>query len=133
MYDTLNSRGVISIIIILFIIVLSSCASPHHSGRTDGQRGEYVTASWYGKAHDGKLTASGERFDMYAMTCAHRSLPFGTRLRVTNPGNNQSVIVTVNDRGPFVRGRGLDLSYAAAKRIGIIEQGVQKVMVERVR
>lgn len=67
---------------------------------------------------------------MYAMTCAHRTLPFGTRIRVTNPDNDKSVIVTVNDRGPFIRGRDLDLSYGAAKKIGMIRKGVGKVKME---
>ena len=67
---------------------------------------------------------------MYAMTCAHRTLRFGTKLRVTNPDNNKSVIVTVNDRGPFIRGRDLDLSYGAAKKIGIVKKGVGRVKME---
>jgi rare lipoprotein A len=70
---------------------------------------------------------------MHAMTCAHRSYKFGTKLRVTNPENNKSVVVTVNDRGPFVRGRDIDLSYAAAKKIGIIRKGVGRVKIERIR
>jgi rare lipoprotein A len=69
---------------------------------------------------------------MYAMTCAHKTLKFGTKLRVTNPDNNKSVIVTVNDRGPFIRGRDLDLSYGAAKEIGLMEKGVGRVKIEYV-
>jgi rare lipoprotein A len=84
-------------------------------------------ASFYGN-ESGSRTASGQRFDQNAMTCAHRSLPFGTKLRVTHGG--QSVIVTVNDRGPFVHGRVLDLSTAAARAVGIIGAGVGRVTAE---
>lgn len=76
-------------------------------------------ASWYGPGFHGKRTASGEVFDQDGMTCAHKSFPFGTRLRVTNPETGRSVAVVVNDRGPFVRGREIDLSRGAARAIGI--------------
>jgi len=76
-------------------------------------------ASWYGADFHGRRTASGEIYDMDKMTCAHKSFPFGTRLRVTNPDTGQSAVVVVNDRGPFVRGREIDLSRAAARAIGI--------------
>lgn len=81
-------------------------------------------ASWYGRAHHGLLTASGERYDMHALTAAHRSLPFGTRLRVTNLDNGEAVEVRINDRGPTVAGRVLDLSYAAAQRLRAVGAGV---------
>ncbi|WP_213773918.1 septal ring lytic transglycosylase RlpA family protein [Bradyrhizobium sp. dw_78] len=84
-------------------------------------------ASYYGN-ESGSRTASGERFNQSAMTCAHRSLPFGTKLRVTHGG--RSVVVTVNDRGPFVRGRVLDLSTAAARAIGLTAAGVGRVTAE---
>jgi rare lipoprotein A len=86
-------------------------------------------ASWYGEAHHGLLTASGERYDMHALTAAHRSLPFGTRLRVTNMTNGEVVEVRVNDRGPMVAGRILDLSYAAARRLGAVGAGVIPVSI----
>jgi rare lipoprotein A len=82
-------------------------------------------ASYYGN-ESGSRTASGQRFDQNALTCAHRSLPFGTKLRVTHGG--RSVVVTVNDRGPFIRGRVLDLSTAAARAVGI--SGVGQVTAE---
>jgi len=91
---------------------------------------DYVIASWYGPKFNGRPTASGEKFDMYAMTCAHKEFTFGTRLRVTYLKTGKSVVVTVNDRGPFIRGRGLDLSYAAAKDIGLIKEGVGKVKIQ---
>jgi peptidoglycan lytic transglycosylase len=84
-------------------------------------------ASYYGN-ESGSRTASGQRFNQNAMTCAHRSLPFGTKLRVTH--GDRSVVVTVNDRGPFVRGRVLDLSTAAARAIGITGAGVGRVTAE---
>jgi rare lipoprotein A len=85
------------------------------------------TASWYGKAHHGQPTASGETYDMHAFTAAHRSLPLGTRLLVTNVQNNRTVEVRINDRGPFVRGRILDLSYAAALELGSLSDGEFRV------
>lgn len=87
-------------------------------------------ASFYGRRFHGRLTANGERFDMNAMTAAHRTLPFGSRVRVTNPRNGQSVIVRINDRGPFVRGRTIDLSRAAATEIGMIRSGHARVELE---
>ena len=94
-----------------------------------GQRFSAVS-SWYGEPFHGRLTASGERFDMHGFTAAHRSLPFGTRLKVTDETTERSAIVTVNDRGPFVRGRQLDLSYGAAREIGLVGEGVGRVAVE---
>jgi rare lipoprotein A len=96
---------------------------------TPGERFSAV-ASWYGEPFHGRLTASGERYNMHGFTAAHRSLPFGTRLRVTHPKTGQSSLVTVTDRGPFVRGRHLDLSYGAAKEIGLVPDGVGRVKVE---
>jgi len=87
-------------------------------------------ASYYGKEYHGKTTASGEIFDMTKLTAAHRSLPFGINVRVTNLSNDQSVIVRVNDRGPFVGGRIIDLSLAAAQRLGMITAGLARVSVE---
>jgi rare lipoprotein A len=84
-------------------------------------------ASWYGQRHHGLSTASGERYDMHRLTAAHRTLPFGTRLRVTSVENGRSVVVRVNDRGPHVAGRMLDLSYAAAKALDMVGNGVARV------
>lgn len=89
-----------------------------------------LTASWYG-SESGNRTANGEHFDGSSLTAAHRSHPFGTKLRVHYRG--KSVVVRVNDRGPFVKGRSLDLSRAAARKIGLIPAGVARVCVERVR
>ena len=87
-------------------------------------------ASWYGKSFHRRLTANGERFDMRAMTAAHRTLPFDTIVRVTNLDNGRAVKVRINDRGPFVKGRIIDLSAKAARELDITEYGVAKVRVE---
>ena len=87
-------------------------------------------ASWYGRAFQGKRTATGERFDMNALTCAHRTLPLGSWLRVTNLRNRRSTFVRVNDRGPYETDAIVDLSYAAAQRVGLF--GKSQVRVERV-
>ncbi len=89
-------------------------------------------ASWYGKDFHGKQTANGERYDMYSMTAAHKILPFGTQLRVTNVANNRSIIVRVNDRGPFVGNRVIDLTYTGAEQIGMIGPGTAKVRLETI-
>ncbi len=88
-------------------------------------------ASYYG-SESGSQTASGARFNPSAMTAAHRSLPFGTKVLVTNKRNGRSVVVTINDRGPFIRGRIIDLSTAAAGVIGMKSSGVAPVTVERI-
>lgn len=109
------------------MLLLTTACSKHPKNIEVGK------ASWYGKKHHGKQTASGEPFNMYALTAAHPSLPFRTKVKVTNLKNNRSVIVRINDRGPFVRGRIIDLSYAAAKKLNAIRNGVVKVKVERLR
>ncbi|MEM7666638.1 MAG: septal ring lytic transglycosylase RlpA family protein [Pseudomonadota bacterium] len=88
------------------------------------------TASYYGRRFHGRRTANGERFDMRAMTAAHRTLPFGTLVRVTNTRNGREVTVRINDRGPFIRGRSIDLSRAAAKQIGMISRGHAQVQMD---
>jgi rare lipoprotein A len=90
-------------------------------------------ASWYGSYFQGKRTTSGERYNRNKYTCAHKTLPFGTRLRVTNVASGQSVTVRVNDRGPFVRGRVVDVSYAAAEELGMVGGGVAKVKLDVVQ
>ncbi|MCE1236331.1 MAG: septal ring lytic transglycosylase RlpA family protein [Hyphomicrobiales bacterium] len=89
-------------------------------------------ASFYGGREHGGPTASGERFDMHAMTAAHRTAPLGSHLRVTNLRNGRSVVVRINDRGPFVKGRIIDLSRAAADRLGFVSSGLTRVSVEKV-
>ena len=86
-------------------------------------------ASWYGKQHQGRATSSGEAFDMNQLTAAHRTLPFGTRLRVTNLDTGRIVVVRVNDRGPFAAARIIDVSFAAAKALGMVGAGVARVEI----
>lgn len=88
------------------------------------------TASWYGVKFHGRKTSNGETYDMYAMTAAHKTLPLGTYVRVSNLQNGHHVDVRVNDRGPFVRGRIIDLSYAAAKQIGLVGPGTARVRIQ---
>ena len=114
------------------VLLVVSCASRPQSAHTSDRGAGYMTASWYGEKFHGRPTSSGERYDMYGLTAAHKTMKFGTKLRVTNPETNESVVVTVNDRGPFIRGRDLDLSYGAAKAIGHVEKGVGTVKVEEV-
>jgi rare lipoprotein A len=91
------------------------------------------TASWYGEYFDGKPTASGEDYDMYDMTAAHPTLPLGSYVRVTNLRNGRAVVVKVNDRGPIVQGRIIDLSYGAARVLQFEQRGVQRVRLDVVK
>jgi rare lipoprotein A len=87
-------------------------------------------ASWYGRDFHGRKTANGERYDMHAMTAAHRTLPLGSYVRVTNPATDRSVVVRINDRGPYARGRIIDLSMAAANLLGMRHVGTARVQIE---
>ena len=96
-------------------------------------RGKLEVASWYGPGFVGHLTSDGETFNPNELTAASKTLPIGSRIRVTNTGNGRSVVVRINDRGPYVRGRSLDLSRGAAERIGLTKEGVCRVRVKVVR
>ena len=117
-----------------FVAIVAGCSRARPTGpeslspgpRSSGHE-EIGYASFYAGRHSGKPTASGEAFDENALTAAHRSLPFGTRLEVTNLEKHRSVVVRVNDRGPFVPGRIVDLSLAAAKALGMAKDGVTHV------
>jgi len=128
--------------LVLFVVLLVLCSCGLVSrpvyrsvpGRTTelvvlgfAQRG---VASFYAEAFHGRTTANGETFDMNAMTCAHRTLPFGTMLQVTNLDNDRDVTVRVNDRGPYVSGRIIDLSKGAARSLDMIESGTANVLIE---
>jgi rare lipoprotein A len=106
---------------------LAGCASHDIDPRGYDKTG---TASYYGSRHHGKRTASGEPFNQHGLTAAHRSLPFGTRVLVTNMANQRSVVVRINDRGPHTRGRLIDLSRAAAEKIGMLRSGTARVRVQ---
>lgn len=88
------------------------------------------TSAWYGRKFNGRKTASGQRFNAGAMTAAHPTLPFGTRVKVTNTKNNRSVVVVINDRGPSTPGRMLDVTQAAATRLGFVRAGTADVKLE---
>ena len=109
------------------VVVIDSLHTQEPPGAPPG---ETMVATYYSKRFQGRKTASGERYNRDALTCAHKTLPFQTLLKITNPQNSKSVIVRVNDRGPFNRGRDIDLSYAAAKEIGMLAAGVLPVQVE---
>jgi rare lipoprotein A len=111
-------------------VLPSAVAVPPAAPAQDKIYRETGVASWYGKEFHGRKTASGEVFDMYALSAAHRTLPLGTAIRVTNLDNFKSIKVTVNDRGPLVKNRVLELSYGAAKELGFVEQGVARVKIE---
>lgn len=142
------------VIIAAIVFIFSNCSTTSHSASNRGKQairpssksvkkkpappGKYKSkkhelqgiASYYGSKFHQKKTASGERFDMYSLTAAHRTLPFNTRIKVTNMENKKSVIVRINDRGPFKKGRVVDLSYKAAKKIGLIKKGTAKVQIK---
>lgn len=103
-------------------------SSPDRGDRTAAAPGWIWHASWYGPGFHGNLTANGEVYDQWGMTAAHKTLPFGTRLRVTNVDNGRSAVVRINDRGPFIPGRELDLSRGAADELGFA--GVATVRVQ---
>ena len=90
-------------------------------------------ASYYGKKFHRKLTANGQRFNMYKVSAAHKTLPLGTRVKVTNLNNGKSIRLTINDRGPFKKGRILDLSYKAAQKLGFVNEGTTKVRIDVIK
>lgn len=112
------------------VLLLAGAAAPAGAPLAAATAEEGL-ASYYAARFHGRKTASGERYDERALTCAHRTAPFGTRLRVEDLASGRSVVVRVNDRGPFVRGRIVDLSWAAARELGLLERGVARVRVER--
>ena len=109
------------ILITLLTFSTTACAKPNGTQVGKG--------SWYGKKFHGRLTASGEKYNMYALTAAHRTLPFNTLVEVTNLKNHRKIIVRVNDRGPYAKGRIIDLSYLAAKKLGYANKGVAKLKI----
>ncbi|HKQ98460.1 MAG TPA: septal ring lytic transglycosylase RlpA family protein [Candidatus Polarisedimenticolia bacterium] len=110
------------------LLALSACATTRPTGGHPAP--EVGIASYYSETLQGRRTASGEPYDKRALTAAHRTLPFGSRVRVTNLANGLSVVVRINDRGPHVKGRMIDLSYAAARELHFIDQGTTRVRLE---
>jgi rare lipoprotein A len=121
-------------LVLLLAAVAAACAGGNGegAGRREGAvlKTERGKASWYGDRFHGRMTASGERFDQGDMTAAHRKLPFGARVRVKNERNGRSVVVRINDRGPYGPGRIIDVSRAAAEKLDMIRAGVVPVTVE---
>jgi rare lipoprotein A (peptidoglycan hydrolase) len=137
------SRSVLlvsSLVEVALLLMVSGCSSslsrqparplvstplPSHS-----QPSRVGVASWYGPGFHGQPTASGEIYNQNALTAAHRTLPLGTRVEVTNLSNGKSVQVRINDRGPYIRGRSIDLSHGAARKLGMVKKGVSKVRIK---
>ena len=143
-----NRRGCYFGLCVLFLLIIVSCSrvtpppSPPQYPKPYKVFGKWYqpipdskgfrqqgVASWYGDKFHGRKTSNGETYDMYAMTAAHKTLPFGTYVRIRNLKNNQEVEVRVNDRGPFVRGRIIDLSYTSARKIGLVGPGTAPVEI----
>ncbi len=116
--------------VIISMILLTGCSALRNTGLPDTGKLQIGEASWYGGYFHGRITTSGERYNMHKLTAAHRILPFGTLVRVTNMENDSSVIVIINDRGPWIPGRVIDLSYAAAKKIGMAKKGIVRVRLD---
>lgn len=129
-------------VVLMALLFLPGCAlAPSETARPEptiscteaARHVEEGVASWYGSSHHGKPTASGERFDMNAMTAAHRRLPLGTTVKVTNLRNSREATLRINDRGPYVRGRVLDVSHKGAQVLGFTDAGTARVRIESVR
>lgn len=122
--------------LLLLPVLFTGCAKRKKTWRTPPPPGKYVetgVASWYGHPYHGRATASGEIYDMEKLTAAHRTLPFNTWVRVENLSNHRKIDVKVNDRGPFVHGRIIDLSRAAARRIEMLGPGTVKVRITSIQ
>lgn len=141
------ATGIAALLSLLLVTGCAAAANSHDSGTRlaalpapDDPRGGAADediveshvglASWYGPGFHGRRTASGKRFDMAALTAAHPTLPFGSRVRVTNLANGRSVVVRINDRGPYVKPRIIDLSRAAAEALDFLDAGVVRVRLE---
>jgi rare lipoprotein A len=117
-------------LVLLLSFLLAGCATTGPRGTIARGGPEFGLASYYSSAHDGHRTASGRVYDERRLSAAHRTLPFGTQVRVTNLENHRSVVVTVTDRGPFRRGRVIDVSRRAARELGFIADGTTRVRVD---
>ncbi len=125
-----RAGGAIPRLFVLTSMILGGSSSLAWADFVGGPRPKTVTASWYGQEFSGRRTANGDRYDPRALTAAHKTLPLGTKIRVTNPRTGAQVLVTVTDRGPYVGRRELDLSKAAAREVGILSSGVASVVIE---
>ena len=126
----LQIRRAVALLVLLTLAVACGGKKAPSTVKPPKRYVEEGIASWYGKKYHGRTTANGERFDMRALTAAHRTLPFGTVVKVTNLENGRTVEVRINDRGPFVKGRVIDLAKGAAKKLDMIQAGVVRVRLE---
>ena len=129
------SQTSVGLLLLALVVATAGCSMPPMTDWpaipvTPSPELEVGTASWYGPGFHGRQTSSGERYDSYELTAAHRKLPLGTRARVTNLDNGRRIHVRINDRGPYVDGRIIDLSYAAARRLSLITPGTGRVSIE---
>ncbi|MHB2267459.1 septal ring lytic transglycosylase RlpA family protein [Aliihoeflea sp. PC F10.4] len=115
---------------VICALSLGAALPAHANDKVEALKTITGPASWYGSKFHGRTTANGERYNMHEMTAAHKTLPFGTKVRVTNQRTGQAVTVRINDRGPFVGNRVIDLSRGAAQAVGMINQGVASVKIE---
>jgi len=111
-------------------MLFAGCSAIHNSGAPDTGEIQFGMASWYGEKFHGNITTCGEKYNMHKISAAHRTLPFGTLVRVANLENGKTVIVRINDRGPWIPGRVIDLSYAAAQKIEIAKVGTARVRLD---
>ena len=119
--------------VLLLVVSCGPRRPPSESPAPDYGWDEEGIASWYGKKFHGRQTANGERYDMYGITAAHRTLPFGTVVLVRNMNNGKELKVRINDRGPFIKGRIIDLSYGAARKLDMIRDGIVPVRIRVVK
>lgn len=128
----MNRRYAMKIIALIGVLLLFEACATHPPSKRETAYQATGKASYYANKFHGRKTASGEIYHKDKLTAAHRSLPFGTRLKVTNLSNGREVVVRVNDRGPFIKGRIIDVSYAAARKLGMTHKGVVRVRVAQV-
>lgn len=124
------SKGILLILSVCLFLAVSCTPRERYVKTGKVLSRNHGVASWYGKKFHGRKTANGEVYNMYGLSAAHRTLPLGTVVRVTHRENRQKVTVKINDRGPFIRGRDIDLSFGAAKRLGMVVEGVAPVTIE---
>ncbi len=126
----INSLPIRWMCLFMLGFVMAGCAGGYHrTGPITAEHPHRGVASWYGPSFHGNPTANGERYDMWALTAAHRTLPFGTLVLVQSVDTGKSVTVRINDRGPFIRGRVIDLSYGAARELAMIGKGTEEVIL----
>ena len=125
-----GSSLVYCVSVVVLTVLLIGCGALRNTGMPDTGEIQIGMASWYGGEFHGRITTNGERYNMHKISAAHRTLPFGTLVRVTNLGNKKSLIVRINDRGPWISDRVIDLSYAAAKKLEMVADGTARVRLE---